>query len=488
MEIAAGGMLFTMLGIALKRSHTLTFICTLVTLASAFLSILSIWPDAAPSNTFHPPASALPASRFQTPHSIDDLFLVDRFGCYFQALILLSAFVVTLFSQISLKKFFPEKRKEEYYLLLLLATLGGLTMVISTHLMSFFIGLEILNISLYTLISYYRERPKAIEAGLKYLILAAMSSAFLLFGMALIYALTGTLSFQGLANTTSLPASGTIGMLIAGIGLMITGMGFKLALVPFHMWAPDIYEGASSPISSFIASVSKGAMMAVLLRFFMMADLYGSKQIMLVFTVIAILSMLTGNLLALRQNNIKRMLAYSSIAHFGYVLVAFIAGKRVGAQAAAFYLTAYIITILTAFSLITLMSRSDNEASDIEDYTGLFWKKPVLATLFSITLFSLAGIPLTAGFMGKFYLLTAGVGNGNWLLAFTLVISSVIGLYYYLRFIFAMMRVDGQDFPSDGRPPYPSLAGLLVASLLGAAVIWLGVFPAWLAGLVGSLT
>ena len=468
LEILGGGMLLTMLTVALKRNHTLTFICTLTTLAAAFLSVLYIWPS--------------------SPHPIGDLFLVDRFGCYFQALVLLSAFVVTLFSQISLKKLFPEKRKEEYYILLLLATLGGTTMVISTHFLSFFIGLEILNISLYTLISYYRERPKSIEAGLKYLILAAMSSAFLLFGMALIYTLTGTLSFQGLATTAAHhdPASMTI--LIAGIGLMITGMGFKLALVPFHMWAPDIYEGASSPISAFIATVSKGAMMAVLLRFFAMANLYGSKQIMLVFTVIAIASMLTGNLLALRQNNIKRVLAYSSIAHFGYLLVAFIAGKEMGTQAATFYLTAYIITVLAAFGLITLMSRSDNEATDIEDYAGLFWKKPLLATLFSITLLSLAGIPLTAGFMGKFYLLTAGVGKGNWLLAFTLVVSSVIGLYYYLRFIFVMMQTVGKDFPIDSHPPYPSLTGLLILSLLGAAVLWLGVFPAWLVSLVGSLT
>ncbi len=461
-------MVITMLGVALKRNPTLTFICTLITLAASFLSVLFIWPA--------------------KPHAIGDLFLVDRFGCYFQALVLLSAFVVTLFSQISLKNFFPGKRKEEYYLLLLLATLGGATMVISTHFISFFIGLEILNISLYTLISYYRERPKAIEAGLKYLILAAMSSAFLLFGMALVYALTGTLSFQGLAATTFRHDSVSLTILITGIGLMITGMGFKLALVPFHMWAPDIYEGASSPISAFIATVSKGAMLAVLLRFFATADLFGFKKLMLVFTVIAILSMLGGNLLALRQNNIKRMLAYSSIAHFGYVLVAFIAGTGLGTQAASFYLTAYIITILAAFSLITLMSRSDNEATDIEDYAGLFWKKPVLATLLSITLLSLAGIPLTAGFMGKFYLLTSGVGKGNWLLAFTLVISSVIGLYYYLRFIFAMMRTDGQNFPIDSRPSYSSLTGLLVLSLLGAAVIWLGVYPAWLIRLVGSLT
>ncbi len=477
LEILGGGMLFTMLGVALKRHHTMTVICTLTTLAAAFLSVLYIWPAAANAQ----------GTQFKGPFPIGDLFLVDRFGCYFQALVLLSAFVVTLFSQISLKNFFPEKRKEEYYLLLLLATLGGSTMVISTHFISFFVGLEILNISLYTLISYYRERPRAIEAGLKYLVLAAMSSAFLLFGIALIYAITGTLSFHGLTGISLLPRSGTI-LLIAGIGLMITGMGFKLALVPFHMWAPDIYEGASSPISAFIASVSKGAMMAVLLRFFTIADLYGNKQIMLVFTMMAILSMLTGNLLALKQNNIKRMLAYSSIAHFGYLLVAVIAGKGLGAQAATFYLTAYIVTILAAFGLITLVSRSDNEATDIGDFAGLFWKKPVLAALFSITLLSLAGIPLTAGFMGKFYLLTAGVGKSNWLLAFTLMISSVIGLYYYLRFIFAMMQTNGQNLPISTHTPWLHLTGLVVLTFLGGAIIWLGIFPAWLISMIQALT
>jgi NADH-quinone oxidoreductase subunit N len=468
LEILGGGMLFTMLGVALKRKHTLTFICTLSTFAASFLSILYILPT--------------------TPHPIGDLLLVDRFGCYFQALVLISAFIVTLFSQISLKMGFPEKRKEEYYLLLLLATLGGVTMVISTHFISFFVGLEILNISLYALISYYRERARAIEAGLKYLILAAISSAFLLFGMALIYALTGTLSFQGLAAATSNHDTISLTILIAGVGLMITGMGFKLALVPFHMWAPDIYEGASSPVSAFIATISKGAMMAVLLRFFTMANLYDYKQVMLVFTVIAILSMLTGNLLALRQNNIKRLLAYSSIAHFGYILVAFIAGKGMGIQAATFYLTAYITTILAAFGLITLMSRSENEATDIADYAGLFWKKPVLATLFSITLLSLAGIPLTAGFMGKFYLLTAGVGKGNWLLAFTLVISSVIGLYYYLRFIFVMMETNGRNLLINTHKPHFHLTGALLLTLLGATTIWLGIFPAWLINLIKALT
>jgi NADH-quinone oxidoreductase subunit N len=466
-EILAGGMLFTMLGIAVKRSHILAFISTLCTLVAAFGSVLFGWP--------------------QAPHAIGDLFLIDRFGAYFQALILFATIIVTIFSYISLWNFFPEKRKEEYYLLLLLATLGTTSMVISTHFISFFVALEILNISLYALISYYRERPKAIEAGIKYLILAAMSSAFLLFGMALIYTVSGALSFQALATASPHLTTVSITMLLAGFGLMLTGIGFKLALAPFHMWVPDVYEGASSPISAFIATVSKGAMVAVLLRFFSMAGLYGFPKIMLVFTVIAILSMLGGNLLALRQNNIKRMLAYSSIAHFGYLLVAFIAGQALGTQAVLFYLTAYTITILGSFGTITLLSTSDVEATDIRDYAGLFWRKPLLATVLSIILLSLAGIPLTAGFMGKFLLLTAGVGKGNWLLVLTLVISSVIGLYYYLRFIFAMMRTEDKSASAVPLSARSLKAGLIILIILGGAILWLGIFPAGLIDMIKGL-
>jgi len=396
-------MLFTMLGIAFKRSHILAAVSALVTLAAALGAVFFGWP--------------------RIPHDIDDLFRIDRFGSYFQALILLATLVITLFSYISLRNFFPERRKEEYYLLLLLATLGTCAMVISTHFISFFVALEILNISLYALISYYRQRPAAIEAGIKYLILAAMSSAFLLFGMAVVYTATGVLSFHELAVGTSHLSPGAMTIFLAGVGLMLTGIGFKMALAPFHMWAPDVYQGASSPVGAFIATVSKGAMVAVLIRLFYLAGLNAYPTIMLVMTVIAVLSMLTGNLLALRQNNIPRMLAYSSIAHFGYLLVALIAGQSMGSQAVLFYLTAYILTILSAFGLITLLSTSDTEATDIQDYAGLFWRKPFAATLFSIVLLSLAGIPLTAGFMGKFLLLTAGVAKGNWLLVLTLIIS-----------------------------------------------------------------
>jgi len=460
--ILAAGMLLTMILVALKRNHKLALIATLIILATSFTSIFYIIEKA--------------------PRFLGELFIIDRFGLYYQALILATAFVIAIFSYISLEHLFPDKRKEEYYLLLMLATLGSAVMIISTHFISFFVSLEILTVSLYALIGYYREYRPAIEAALKYMVLAAMSSSFLLFGMALVYAVSGTLSFIGLATMPLIMGADNSIMLISGVGMMMVGIGFKLAVVPFHMWAPDVYEGASSPVTAFIATVSKGSVLALLLRLFMLADLYRYQKLMLVFTIISVLSMLIGNLLALRQNNVKRILAYSSIANFGYLLVAFISGKGMGTQAATFYVTAYIITILGAFGIITIISRSDNEAADIENYKGLFWKRPFLAAALTIFLLSLAGIPLTAGFIGKYFLLTAGLEKSQWMLAIVLVISSVIGLYYYLRIIVTMMKQeDGVTINSDAL----SVIGGLVIAILVIGVIWLGIWPT---GLVAVIT
>jgi len=466
MVILAGGILLTLILIALRRSHLLIFTAAEIIILAAIVAAL--------------------LHLNQEPQIIGDIIVVDRFGLYYQILLLSATLVISIFSYISLERLFSDKRKEEYYVLLMLATLGSSMMVISTHFISFFVSIEVLTISLYTLISYYRERDKAIEAGLKYLVLAAMSSAFLLFGMALIYAVSGQMSFHALfAVATNYSGSSNV-MLIAGAGLMIVGIGFKLALVPFHMWAPDVYEGASSPVSAFVATVSKGGVVALLLRFFTMTDLYRYQNIMLAFTVIALLSMLAGNLLALQQRNVKRLLAYSSIAHLGYLLVAFIAGKGMGVQAATFYITIYMLTILGAFGVVTILSKTDSEADGTEYYKGLFWRRPLLAALFTLFLLSLAGIPLTAGFIGKYFLLTAGLGNGQWLLAFVLVASSVIGLFYYLRLIVTMISQD-EDYQKGLSPGIPSKGGLLTLMVLGILVLGLGLSPGWLIDLVRTL-
>jgi NADH-quinone oxidoreductase subunit N len=459
--ILAAGSILTMLLVAIIRSHKLAFVATAIVLAASFVSLFF-------------PATSL-------PHAIGDILHIDSYGHFFTGIMLIAAFIVKMYAFIGFNQMESTDQKEEFYLLLMLSTLGACFLAYSTHFISLFIGLETLSVSLYTMIAYYRKRSTAIEAGVKYLVLAALSSAFLLFGMALIYAVGGTMAFAELSNLPEV--QGPYYLLLAGIGLMTVGIGFKLALVPFHMWTPDVYQGASSSVTAFIATVSKGGMVAVVLRFLGMNDIYLQTEVIIIFTALAILSMLIGNFLALLQNNVKRILAYSSIAHFGYLLVAFVAGGELGIQAATFYLVTYFATILGAFGLVTLISKGQEEAENIYHYQGLFWRKPALAACFTVFLLSLAGIPLTAGFIGKYYLLTAGIYGELRVLAIVLVLSSVIGLYYYLRVIVTMLK------QPDGEAAMHSLSvgGSLALAVLNFVVVWIGVLPEWLMQVVSAI-
>jgi NADH-quinone oxidoreductase subunit N len=260
--------------------------------------------------------------------------------------------------------------------------------------------------------------------------------------------------------------------------MIIVGVGFKLALVPFHLWTPDVYEGAPAPVTAFVATVSKGSMFALLLRYFIQVDVHAYGASFLVLSLIAIVSMFVGNLLALLQNNVKRVLAYSSIAHLGYLVVALLASGALAAAAAAFYLTAYFVTTLIAFGIVTVLSPDERDADALIDYQGLFWRRPLLAGIFTATLFSLAGIPLTAGFVGKFYLVAAGVQSALWLLVIILVVSSVIGLFYYVRIIAVMYM----PLPEREEVSVPasslSLAGGAALAVLALLLVWLGAYPA----------
>jgi NADH-quinone oxidoreductase subunit N len=259
--------------------------------------------------------------------------------------------------------------------------------------------------------------------------------------------------------------------------LLIVGLGFKLAIVPFHMWAPDVYEGAPAPVAAFIATVSKGGVFVLLMRLLSQINVQEHSSLVAVLSVITIASMFGGNLLALLQRNVKRILAYSSIAHLGYLLVAFLAGGEVAITAATFYLVAYFITSLNAFGVVSVMSDAGHEADDRDDYRGLFWRRPGLAAVFTAALLSLVGIPLTAGFVGKFYVVTAGAGADLWWLVLALVMSSAIGLYYYLRIIVEMFLqpvIEETDSHAFGRPP---LAGSYVLAVLLLMLVWLGVYP-----------
>ena len=446
-----------MIAIAIRRNHRVAVAISLVGVAAALAS--------------------LRLAATAAPRQITSLLVLDSYSRLYMAILLGAAGFVFLFAYDYLKR--RQERPEEFYLLVLLATTGAMVLVVSRNFASFFLGLELLSIALYSLISYVRTQSASIEAGIKYLILAASSSSFLLFGLALIYAESGSMELSQFAVLVTHTSGSTNTFLLTGLMLVLTGIGFKLAVVPFQLWTPDVYEGAPLPVTAFIATVSKAGMFAFLLRWFHVHDVGVAGAPGLVLTIIAIASMLTGNLLALAQTNVKRILAFSSIAHMGYLLVALLAGGPLGVPAATYYLIAYAATILGAFGLMTLMSGPRYEAASIDDYRGLFWKRPLVAGAFAITLLSLAGIPITAGFLGKFYVIAAGASQSRWVLLFTLVASSTIGLLYYLRIIVAMYsQPEGPSLEAESSTrPLPLPATLALAALTGL-IFLLGVYPA----------
>ena len=446
-----------MLLIAVRRSHRLAALSTIVGLMLCCVAL----PLAAPAS-----ATAV------TP-----LFVVDGTALFYSGLVIGSALIVAILSYAYLDGS-TQGPPEEYYLLLLTATLGAAVLPASVHFTSFFLGLETLSISLLGLIAYASPREEAAEAGIKYLVIGGASSAFLLFGMALIYADLGTLSFARIGTLAHAGGPPDLYRLV-GVAMIITGVGFKLSLVPFHMWTPDIYEGAPAPIAGFVAVVSKIAVFAVILRYFILAEGHGDASLRAGLAAIAVLSMLGGSLLALLQNNLKRLLAYSSIAHLGYLLVAFLAAGSLGVEAAAYYLAAYAVTNLGAFGIIALLSApgSGRDADQIEDYRGLFRTRPFLAGSLALMLLSLAGMPPTMGFIGKFYLVLAGVNAGFFWLVAALVISSVISLYYYLRVLVAMAMPVPAEPNATLRAASPPLGTTVIAALLVLLLV-LGAYPA----------
>ena len=361
--------------------------------------------------------------------------------------------------------------------------MGACILVASSHFASFLLGLELLSVSLFALVAYPQFTERPLEAGIKYLILAGLSSGLLLFGMALIYAQLGTMQFAQIG--TMLAASDQPLELygLAGLALILSGVGFKLALVPFHMWTPDVYEGAPAPVTAFIATVSKGAVLALLLRYLLTTEVHQWQAVTPVLSLIAIASILLGNLLALLQDNVKRILAYSSIAQLGYLLVGVMAFGALGVEAVTYFLTAYFITMLGAFGVVTALSKGApaHDSDALADYAGLLWRRPWLAGVFIAMLLSLAGIPLTMGFIGKFYVLAAGVEAALWLPVVALVIGSTIGLFYYLRIIAIMCSgLNATVEKNMERITSPSLAESVTLATLTLLLIWLGVYPAQL--------
>ncbi|CEA05142.1 NAD(P)H-quinone oxidoreductase subunit 2 [Pseudomonas saudimassiliensis] len=457
-----------MLTISWRRKHDLTFILTALGLNLALLSLI-------------------PALHV-APLQVTGLMQVDRFALLYMGLILVSTLACATLVHAYLGKSntgdgFPGNR-EEMYLLMLLAAAGGLVMVGASHLASLFIGLELLSVPVYGMVAYAFFNKRSLEAGIKYMVLSAAGSAFLLFGMALAYAESGSLAFAALGGVAVTP------LLQIGFGMMLIGLTFKLSLVPFHLWTPDVYEGAPAPVSAFLATAAKVAVFAVLLRLYQVSPATSGGWLNDLLAAIAIASILFGNLLALMQNNLKRLLGYSSIAHFGYLVIALIASSGLAVEAIGVYLVTYVLTTLGAFGVVTLMSTpfKGRDADALYQYRGLFWRRPYLTAVLTVMMLSLAGIPLTAGFIGKFYIIAAGVESQLWWLLGALVIGSAIGLYYYLRVMVTLYLVEPGIRRHDAPLNWGQHAGGIMLLLIALLVFVLGVYPQPLLGLIELAT
>lgn len=396
--------------------------------------------------------------------------LLDKFAIFFSFIFVIAiAFVILLsMKYITLQ----DVNHGELYSLLLLALSGMMIMVSSSDLLVIFLGLEVLSISSYALAGLKRRDQKSSEAAVKYFLLGSFASAFFIYGLALIYGISNSTNISGIINYYKYNENINL-MAPIGLGLVIIGFGFKIAVVPFHMWTPDVYEGAPTPVTSFFSVGPKAVGFAVLLRIFFSywKVALDTQTIFWILWIISVLTMLVGNLIALRQTNLKRILAYSSIAHAGYIMIAILSRDS---SSLLFYLTAYIFMNIGAFAAVIALSKKDTEYLELEDYAGVGFKYPWIGATFSVFLLSLAGFPPTAGFLAKFYVFSAAVREGLVPLVIIGVLASLISVFYYLRIVVYMyMREPAYEISiSLENPPL-----YLVLFLCFYGVIQLGIFP-----------
>jgi NADH-quinone oxidoreductase subunit N len=365
----------------------------------------------------------------------------------------------------------------ELYVLMLLSAAGGVVMAMANDLIVLFLGLEVLSIALYVLAGYHLRRAESSESALKYFVLGAFSSAFLLYGIALIYGATGSTNLGAIAGFLDTNVLTEDGLLLGGFALLLVGLGFKVAAVPFHVWTPDVYQGAPTPVTAFMASASKAAGFAGLLRVFVSTfGLYEDDWRPVVF-VLAVLTLLVGSVLAIVQTDVKRMLAYSSISHAGFVLVGVQAASDRGVSGALFYLLAYTFMVVGSFGVVTLVGRRGDADHDIGSYRGLAARQPVLALVFTIFLLAQAGVPFTSGFLAKFYVIGAAVDSESYALAILAMLAAAVSAYLYLRIVVAMyMSTDEEGAPAGERVRVPALARLSLGVALAVTIVF-GLVP-----------
>lgn len=396
------------------------------------------------------------------------LVALDAFRIFANFIFLLAAALAILISMGYLDR--RQINRGEYYVLLMFATVGMMLMGSALDLILIFLALELMSVAVYVLAGFDRKDPRSAEGALKYFLLGAFSSGFLIYGIALIYGSSGSTRLAAIAPLLATLQESP--MFLLGVALVLVGLAFKVAAMPFHMWAPDAYDGAPTPITGFMATGVKAAAFAAFIRIFSvaLAGVYADWAVVTAW--IALITMFGANLIALTQGSVKRMLAYSSVAHAGYLLVAVLAANAYGAAAFLFYLLIYTLMTSGAFGIVIANARGASERSSLEDYAGLGWERPVLALVFSIFLLSLAGFPLTAGFLGKLYILRATLEAGNVTLAIALVLASAISYFYYLRVIVVMYMRPASSTPGSTVPLSGPARFAIGASALAVVILF----------------
>lgn len=466
MVVVAMTALFVMINIAIKRSHfwsaTISVIGLNLALIVLLLQTFGVW---------------------QVDLVATSLFVLDNFAKVNMAVILVSALACCTLAYGYFQTL--KDNKDEIYLLMLISTLGAMLMASATHLASFFMSLELLSVPMYGMLAYTFLRERSLEAGLKYLVQSAAMSATLLMGMAFIFADMGGLEFSKIISVL-FARSDISPLFVLGAVMILVASAFKLSAAPFHGWVSDVYEGAPAPATAFLASVSKVAMMTLLVRFLLQSASLAVPSVLFVLLAIVFLSMLFGNLLAMRQNNLKRLFAYSSIAHIGYVLAVLFGLGADSAGVMTIYMAIYALTSIGAFGVITLMSSPyrqsaksspSGEADQMHFYQGLFWRRPALTAVLTIMLLSMAGIPLTAGFITKFQVIFATIQGKQFWLAGMVILGSGLGLYYYLKVLTCLFQKPTVSLEFDAHQHWGAQAGGIMLLVITAIIVVLGILP-----------
>ncbi len=433
------------------KNRTVTYLLSLATLVGAAILTISLGGEG-------------------RQLTFNDMFVIDPMGSVLKVFIYLITAVVFVYSRQYLQ--LREMYRGEYFVLGLFAVLGMMVMVSAHSMLTMYIGLELLSLSLYAMVAFQRDSLHATEAALKYFVLGALAAGMLLYGMSLVYGMTGSLDLAEIGAYVAMNPDNVV--LLVGLAFVVVGIAFKLGAVPFHMWVPDVYHGAPTSVTLFIGTAPKIAAFAMVMRLLVegLGDLHDQWQNMLI--VLAIASIAIGNVVAIAQTNIKRMLAYSTISHVGFILLGILAGTESGYSSAMFYVVVYALMSMGGFGMIILLSRSGFEADRLEDFKGLNERSPWMAFMMLILLFSMAGVPPAVGFYAKLAVLQSVVDVGLVWLAVFAVVFSVIGAFYYLR----VVKVMYFDKPQDNSPIQAGFDMRVVLSANSLGILALGIFPA----------